>query len=88
MTIEGEFYKLISVDEHSIFFDLELLYEISGKNPRKEYKVVAYGLQLEHALQKIINYAINKKYSGAITIKQYLQEYKKLKEEFTKEIFK
>ena len=38
MEIVGDFYKLTPVNEHSTKFDLELLYEIGGKNPRKEFK--------------------------------------------------
>lgn len=78
MTIEGSFYKLYPCNEYSLNFDLELLYDIGGKNPRKEYKNVGYGYTLEGAIKAIVMYAINKKYGDeAIPLKQFLDEFKK-----------
>ena len=82
MVIDGKFFKLIPVNEHSVFFDLELLYDVGGKNPRKEYKVAGYGLTLEYALEKAANYAVNKKFKDeTITLKQYLNALKEIKDD-------
>lgn len=82
MTIEGTFYRITPVNDHSAFYDLELLYEIGGKNPRKEFKVVAYGLRLNNAINAIIRYGINNKYKDeVITFKQYVEEFNKQKQD-------
>ena len=77
MVIEGSFYKITPINEYSQFFDLELLYEIGGKNPRKEFKVASYGIVLEAAIQRIINFAVRNKLPEVVTLKEYLDEYKK-----------
>ncbi len=77
MTIEGSFYKITPINEYSQFFDLELLHEIGGKNPRKEFKIASYGITLESAIQKIINFAVRNKLPETVTLKEYLDEYKK-----------
>lgn len=84
--IEGKFYRITPIDDNSKFFDLELLYKIKGKNPREEFKVAAYGIPIESALERIISFAVNQKLEGVITIKQYLDEYKQQREQFRKEI--
>lgn len=82
MTIEGPFYKISPIDDHSVFFDLYLLYEVGGKNPRSEFKVASYGITLENAIKAIIRHAVYKKYKDeTITLKQYLDAYKKEKED-------
>ncbi len=79
MVIEGSFYRLTPVSESSPFFDLELLYDIGGKNPRKEFKIEGYGLSLEAAIDRCCRYAVFKKFSKEeiIDLKQYVDEYKK-----------
>lgn len=82
MTIEGPFYKIVPVDDHSVFFDLYLLYDVGGKNPRQEFKVASYGVSLENAIKSIIRHAVYKKYKDTIiTLKQYLDEYKSQKQD-------
>lgn len=82
MIIEGSFYRITPVNDHSAFYDLELLYEIGGKNPRKEFKSVAYGLRLNNAINAIIRYGINNKYKDeVITFKQYVEEFNKQKQD-------
>ena len=77
MIIEGSFYKLYPSNEYSLNFDLELLHDIGGKNPRQEFKNVGYGLPLEHAVHRIINYRIHNKYpEGAIQMKDYIKEFR------------
>lgn len=76
MVIEGSFYKITPINEYSQFFDLELLHEIGGKNPRTEFKVASYGITLESAIQKIINYAVRNKLPEIVTLKEYLDAYK------------
>ena len=85
MVIDGKFFKLIPVNEHSVFFDLELLYDVGGKNPRKEYKIAGYGLTLEHAINKAVCYAVSKKFGDqTITLKQYINELKSIKDDIKK----
>lgn len=78
MIIQGEFFRLTPINDHSSKFDLELLHEIGGKNPRKEFKIVGYGMSLENAITKAISFAVNKKFKEeeTITLKQFLDAYK------------
>lgn len=76
MIIEGEFYKIIPVNEYSCLFDLELLFEIKGKNPRKEFKNAGYGMPFDRAVETIIRYATNKKLPEKVTLKEYLDVFK------------
>lgn len=86
MVIEGEFYRLKPVHAHSTKFDLELLHNISGKNPRQEFKHAAYGISLEYAVKKLIVYSINNKYKDeTLSLRQYLEEYKQFAEKFKEE---
>jgi hypothetical protein len=80
MVIQGEFYQLTPVNEHSLQWDLKLLYKIGGKNPREEYKDAGYGLTLENAIKKCIQYALNQRFE-VLSLKEYLDEFKKLQEE-------
>lgn len=87
MVIEEEDFRLVPVSETSPMFDLELLYTIKpkGKEERKEFKVVAYGLSLETALKKVAHYRTYCKYTDkAIQIITYLnafqEELNKLKQ--------
>lgn len=79
MIIEGDFYRLTPVNEYSINYDLELLYDIGGKNPRKEFKNVAYGIPLERAIKYIVSYSVRKNYSSeeCVTLREYLNKYQK-----------
>ena len=81
MIIQGEFFQIIPINDYSLQFDLKLLYEIKGKNPRKEYKDAGYGLTLEAAVKKCIQYAISKKYE-VLSLKEYVDEFKKMQKEF------
>lgn len=78
MVIEESDFRLTSVNEFSTKWDLELLYTIrpKGKEARTEFKAVAYGLPLESALKRVINFRINNKHQDAISLKDYLKEYK------------
>lgn len=83
MTIEGPFYRLTPISESSPRFDLELLYDIGGKNPRREFKVEGYGYPLEVALERCCRYAVSKKFDKdeILTLKQYIDEFKKATED-------
>lgn len=86
MQIIGNFYKLTSIDDNSPFWDLELLKQIKSKtNPRQEYVNAGYGMTLESAINRIIQYAITSKYN-TISLGEYLKEYKSIKDEITKEV--
>lgn len=80
MVIQGEFFQLTPVNEHSLQWDLKLLYKIGGKNPREEYKDAGYGLTLENAIKKCIQYALNQRFE-VLSLKEYLDEFKRLQEE-------
>lgn len=80
MIIQGEFFQITPVSEHSMLFDLKLLYEIKGKNPRQEYKDAGYGLTLDSAIKKCVQYAISKKYE-VLSLKEYVEEFKKAQKE-------
>ena len=80
MVIQGDFYQLIPVNEHSLLFDLKLLYKVKGKNPREEYKDAGYGLSLESALKKCVQYAINNKFE-VLSLKEYLEEFRNISNE-------
>jgi hypothetical protein len=77
MVIQGEFFQLTPVSEHSLLWDLKLLYKVGGKNPREEYKEAGYGLTLDSALKKCINYAINQNFE-VLSLKEYLDEFRRL----------
>ena len=80
MIIQGEFFQIIPVSEHSLLFDLKLLHEVKGKNPRSEYKEAGYGLTLESAIKKCVQYAISKKYE-TLSLKEYVEEFKNTQKE-------
>lgn len=80
MVIKGEFFQLTPVNEASTQFDLKLLYKIGGKNPREEYKDAGYGLSLDTAIKKCIQYAISQNHE-VLTLKEYLKEFKRLKKD-------
>jgi hypothetical protein len=77
MVIQGEFFQIIPINEHSTQFDLRLLYKIKGKNPREEYKDAGYGMPLEAAIKKCVQFAITNKYE-TMSLREYLDEYKKM----------
>lgn len=77
MVIQGEFFQIIPINEHSTQFDLKLLYKIKGKNPREEYKDAGYGMPLEAAIKKCVQFAITNKYE-TMSLREYLDEYKKV----------
>ena len=79
MIIEESDFKLIPVSESNPMFDLELLYTIKpkGKEKRLEFKNAAYGVSLEAAIKKIIQYRICSKHKeDAINLQTYLSEFK------------
>ena len=80
MVMQGEFFQLTPVSEHSLLWDLKLLYKIGGKNPREEYKEAGYGLTLDTAIKKCINYALNQKFD-VLSLKEYLDEFRNLQNE-------
>lgn len=79
MIIEEKDFRLIPVNDSSIFFDLELLYKIQpkGKESRYEFKNAAYGISLESAIKKVAQFRVtNKNNDGAITLLKYFKEFK------------
>ena len=79
MVIEGDFYRLTPIDDTSPFWDLEILKTIKSKTkPRTEFVNAGYGMTLESAIAKIIQYAICSKHDK-LTLKEYLDEYTRVK---------
>lgn len=79
MTIEEHDFKLTPISDSDIKFDLELLYKIQpkGKEARMEFKNVAYGINLDHAVRRIAQYRVNQKHKNeAITLLTYFKEFK------------
>ena len=79
MVIEEEDFKLTPVSDSSVNFDLELLYKVQprGKEARMEFKNVAYGISLDHAVHRIAQYRVNQKHKNeAITLLTYFKEFK------------
>ena len=84
MTIEEQDFRLTPVSESSSMFDLELMYTVhpKGKEARQEFKNVAYGISLESALKKIIQYRISCKHDTtdlATYLKDFREELDSLK---------
>lgn len=80
MVIQGDFFQLTPSNEYSMSFDLKLLCKVKGKNPREEYKDAGYGLSLEAALKKCIQYALVQKHE-VLSLREYLDEFKKMSQE-------
>lgn len=78
MIIEEHDYRLTQISDSSPFFDLELLRTVKPKSgeTREEFQNAGYGVTLETALHKIINYRISCRHE-ALSMKEYLTEYKK-----------
>ena len=79
MVIEEKDFRLTPVSDSSPRYDLELLYRIQpkGKEARLEFKNVAYGITLEHAIKKIAHYRICCKHNEeAISLLTYFKEFK------------
>ena len=79
MVIEEKDFKLIPVNDSVPKFDLELLYKIQpkGKEARVEFKNVAYGVSLEHAIKKIAHYRVCCKHNEeSIRLLTYFEEFK------------
>ena len=78
MIIEESDFRLENSNDFSQFWDLELLYTVKPKSgePRQEFKNAGYGLTLESAIKRIINYRLSNK-KEIYTLKEYLSEYRK-----------
>lgn len=77
MIIEEKDFRLTPVSESSPMFDLELLYTVrpKGKETRQEFKNAAYGISLESALRKVIQYRLSCKYD-TVDLATYLKEFR------------
>ena len=77
MIIEESDFRLENASDFSQFWDLELLYTVKPKSGevRQEFKNSGYGLTLESAIKRIINYRLSNK-KEIYTLKEYLEEYK------------
>lgn len=86
MIIEEADFRLIPASETGNKFDLEFLYIVNkGKeNERSEFKNAAYGITLETAIDYIANRRVINKNPDTITLKDWLIQYKDVKEELKK----
>lgn len=78
MTIEEEDFKL-EFNEWNSKFDLYLMQVINAKDPekrREEFKQHGYGMSIESCFRTIVTYRINRD-KDVITLKEYVQSYKK-----------
>nr|DAT77799.1 MAG TPA: hypothetical protein [Caudoviricetes sp.] len=78
MVIEEKDFRLIPTSDSSTRFDLELLYTVrpKGKEARQEFKNVAYGICLDHAIRKIAHYRVSLNHENeAVTLLTYFQEF-------------
>ena len=77
MIIEESDFRLENSSDFSQFWDLELLYTVKPKSgeARQEFKNSGYGLTLESAIKRVINYRLSNK-KEIYTLKEYLEEYK------------
>ena len=77
MLIEEKDFTLEFEEGHNRF-TLSLLYVKNAKkeNRSEEFKIYGYGMSLETCLSVIINYRISKNFE-TLTIKEYLEEFKK-----------
>lgn len=77
MIIKEKDFQLTPVSDSSPIFDLELLYTIrpKGKEARQEFKNVAYGISLESALKKVIQYRLSLKHD-VVDLGTYLKEFR------------
>lgn len=79
MVIAEDDFRLIPISDSSPKYDLELLYKVQpkGKEARIEFKNVAYGISLEHAIKKIAHYRVCCKHNEeAIKLLTYFTEFK------------
>lgn len=79
MVIEEKDFRLIPISESSPHFDLELLHLIKpkGKEPRLEFKNVAYGISLESAIKKIAHFRVSCNHRDeAVQLVTYFEEFK------------
>lgn len=86
---ESDFILVPSKNDGSSLWDLSLLYKVNSKTgeSRNEFKVVGYGMTMEHALKRVINYRVMcKAKDSAIKLRDYLKIYNKLLNELKKSI--
>lgn len=83
MVIEQEDFRLTN-DGLSSHWDLEVLKTIRPKGgpERQEFQIIGYGYPLDNAIRVIINYRLAKK-KNVYTLKEYLQDYKTVKDSLT-----
>ena len=87
MIIEEKDFRLIPIAEGSSMFDIEVLHTVKprGGEPRDEFQNIAYGVPFASAIQRVVNYRIQKKHEDeTINLQQYIQEYKSIVEEIEK----
>ena len=75
MIIQEEDFKLESVSDSSLFFDLELLHTVKPKG----------GEERQEFIKKIIQYRISAKYKDkALSMAEYMKEFRKIYQDINK----
>ena len=80
LTLKGEDFILEQLDTGSFMFDLKLKRTVHGKNgvDREEFKIDGYGMPLNYAFGKIVNYRLARQYNGEVAmLKQFIADYRK-----------
>jgi hypothetical protein len=86
MIIEESDYRLEQISNSAIFWDLYLLKTIKPKGcaSREEFKLEGYGYTLDHAILVIAAYRMHNKHpEEALTMSEYLKEYREIIDELT-----
>ena len=83
---EPDFIMEQSTDSASGIFDLYVLQEIKSKtNPRKEMKLVGYGIKLSSCIKHLCHYrATNKLNKDTATLNEYMTALMESKDELMK----
>lgn len=80
IVIKENDFILTQIDNYCNKFDVEVLYTVKPKNkePREEFKNIAYGVTIPYALKLIVHYRINKEHTDKnliVTMREYIKLY-------------
>ena len=77
MIIKKADYRIQTITNNLHYWDLSVLKTIKSKDgERQEFKVIGYGLPISACLQRIADYRIECKHPDAMSLKEYIQDYK------------
>lgn len=85
ITIVGENYQLKQISDGATLWNL--YFKRKNKKGEEKFVIESYGVSINQAIPKIINYMIAKKLNGqATTLKQYLKIWVKIHSQMVKEL--